>query len=113
MMRPRPSISRFPMLSRRAFLVIAPLGLFVALAPAQTPDRLPAIKPAMQKFVDSGDLAGAVTLVGRKDGVIHHEAVGYRDLDAKDAMKPDTLFRIASMTKPVTAIGIMILVDEG
>src|SRR5439155_17231969 len=37
----------------------------------------------------------------------------YRDLAAKDPMKPDTLFRIASMTKPVTAIGIMILVDEG
>ncbi len=100
------------MLSRRAPFLVVLLLLLVALAPAQSPNRLPAIKPALQKFVDSGDLAGAVTLVGRKDGVIHLEAVGSRDLEAKDAMKPDTLFRIASMTKPVTAIGIMILVDE-
>jgi CubicO group peptidase (beta-lactamase class C family) len=101
------------MFPRRAFLLLAPLFLVVALAPAQTPDKLPAIKPAMQKFVDSGDLAGAVTLVGRKDGVIHLDAVGFRDLESKDPMKADTLFRIASMTKPITAIGIMILVDEG
>lgn len=101
------------MLSRRSLLLLALLFLVVALAPAQTPDALPAIKPAMQKFVESGDLAGAVTLVGRKAGVIHHEAVGYRELEHKDPMKPDTLFRIASMTKPITAIGIMILVDEG
>ena len=67
----------------------------------------------MQKFVDDGDLAGAVTLVGNKDGILSHEAVGQRDLADKSPMRKDALFRIASMTKPITAIAIMILVDEG
>ena len=96
-----------------AALLVVPLLLIPA--PAQTPDagKLAAIKPAMQRYVDSGDLAGAVTLVGRSTGVIHHEAVGFRDLAARDPMQADTPFRIASMTKPITAIAIMILADEG
>lgn len=96
-------------------LALALLLLLPATAPAQSPnlEKLAAIKTAMQKFVDDGDLAGAVTLVGRKDGTVHHEAVGFRDLAAKDAMQKDSLFRIASMTKPVTAIAIMVLADEG
>ncbi|MBY0515058.1 MAG: beta-lactamase family protein [Gemmataceae bacterium] len=101
------------MLSRRGLLLLAPLVALAGLAPAQTPDALPAVKPRMQKFVDDGDIAGAVTVVGRADGAVHHEAVGFRDLAAKEPMKPDALFRIASMTKPITAIGIMILADEG
>ena len=43
------------------------------------------VRERMQKFVDDGEIAGAVTVVGREDGVVHHEAVGYRDLEAKDA----------------------------
>jgi CubicO group peptidase (beta-lactamase class C family) len=88
-------------------------GLVAAPADVPHPEKLDAIGPRMQKFVDAGDLAGAVCVVGRKDGIVHESAVGFRDLAAKDAMKKDTLFRIASMTKPVTAIGIMILADEG
>lgn len=104
------------MLSRRFVLLLLPLFAASALAPAQpaaAPDKLAAITPAMQKFVDSNDLAGAVAVVGRKGGVIYHEAIGYRDLATKEPMQKETLFRIASMTKPVTAIGIMILADEG
>lgn len=104
------------MLTRR-LLLLAPLLLVPALAPAQPQPadaaKLKAIAPAMAKYVADGDLAGAVALVGRKDGVIYHEAIGYRDLDAKDPMKADALFRIASMTKPITAIAVMILVDQG
>ena len=101
------------MLSRRLFLLVAPFVLIVSALPArQDADRFSTIKPAMQKFVDTGDLAGSVTLVGNKDGILHHEAVGDRELNEK-SMRMDTLFRIASMTKPITAIGIMILVDEG
>ena len=77
------------------------------------PDKLDAIGPRMLKFVESDDLAGAVCVVGRKDGVVHESAVGFRDLAAKAHMQKETLFRIASMTKPITAIGIMILADEG
>lgn len=103
------------MLSRRLFLLV-PLVAAAALAPAQSPadpQKLGAIKARMQKFVDDGDIAGAVTVVGRKDGVLATAAVGHRDLAAKDPMRDDTLFRIASMTKPVTAIAVMILADEG
>lgn len=100
------------MLSRRAFLLLVPLVAVPALAPAQGV-AITAITTRMQKFVADGDLAGAVTVVGRKGGVIHHDAVGFRDLAAKDPMRADSLFRIASMTKPITAIGIMILADEG
>ncbi|HJZ90823.1 MAG TPA: serine hydrolase domain-containing protein, partial [Gemmataceae bacterium] len=91
-----------PFLSAPAFADVT-----VASAP------LGRIAPAMQKFIESQDIAGTVTVVGRADGVIHHAAVGSRDLAAKDPMAKDTLFRIASMTKPVTAIGIMILAGEG
>src|SRR5262245_30914658 len=71
------------------------------------------ISPAMQKYMAANDISGAVTVVGRSDGFTHVTAVGFRDVDAKKPMEKGTLFRIASMTKPVTAIGIMILADEG
>jgi CubicO group peptidase (beta-lactamase class C family) len=71
------------------------------------------IRDKMQAFVDSQDIAGAVTVVGRKNGVLSIEAVGSLSLDTKQPMPRDGLFRIASMTKPITAIGIMILVDDG
>jgi CubicO group peptidase (beta-lactamase class C family) len=67
----------------------------------------------MQQFVDQGQIAGAVTVVGRHDQVLSYEAVGLRDREARRPMTKDTLFRIASMTKPITAIGVMILAEEG
>ena len=67
----------------------------------------------MQQFVDQGQIAGAVTVVGRHDLILSYEAVGLRDIEARQPMTKDTLFRIASMTKPITAIGIMILAEEG
>jgi CubicO group peptidase (beta-lactamase class C family) len=79
---------------------------------AQSP-TIPAVSAKMKAFLDSQDLAGVVTVVGRKTGVIHLDAQGYRSLEAKDPMKPDTLFRIASMTKPMTAMAIMMLADDG
>src|SRR5262245_18387320 len=102
------------MLARRFALLLAPLLATPALAQdSAATGPLAGIAPAMQKFVDGNDLAGAVTVVGRKDGTVHYAVVGHRDREAKDPMRKDTLFRIASMTKPVTAIGIMILADEG
>lgn len=103
--------------SPRVLLLLAPFLLAPALLTARPPaadaEKLKAIPAAMQTFVESGDIPGAVTVVGRKDGVIAFDAVGQRDLAAKAPMQKDTMFRIASMTKPVTAIGIMILADEG
>src|SRR5688500_16542606 len=97
-----------------AFATLVLISSLVAAPPAVPhPEKLDAIPARMQKFIDDGDLSGVVCVVGRKDGVVHESATGLRDIAAKDAMKKDTLFRIASMTKPITAIGIMILADEG
>ena len=106
------------MLSRRVLLPLALLAFVSAIPAAEppavaNPDKLKAIPAAMQAFVDSDDISGAVTVVGRKDGIVAFDAVGQRDIAAKAPMTKDTMFRIASMTKPITAIGIMILVDEG
>ncbi len=94
-------------------LVVSATSALIAAPPVPQPDKLAAIPAVMQKFVDNGDLSGAVCVVGRKEGVVHESAFGLRDLAAKAPMQADTLFRIASMTKPITAIGIMILADEG
>ncbi len=67
----------------------------------------------LQPFVDSHTLAGAVTLVASKDRVLNLEAVGYADVAAKKPMNTDALFWIASMSKPMTAAALMVLVDEG
>src|SRR5690348_18000255 len=75
--------------------------------------RLARIPVRMKEFVTAGKTAGAVTLVARHGHVASLEAVGYQDLESKTAMRTDTIFRLASVTKPVTCAGIMILVDEG
>ncbi len=93
-------------------LVFLPLALR-SNAQAPDPAKFAPITERMQKYVDDGDLAGAVAVVGRKDGVLHFEAVGFRDLESKSAMAKTTVFKIASMTKPITAMAIMILQDEG
>src|SRR5690242_21808783 len=58
-------------------------------------------------------MAGAGAGVGRKDAIMSHEASGFQNLEGQQPLRKDAPFRIASMTKPVTAIGIMFLVDEG
>jgi CubicO group peptidase (beta-lactamase class C family) len=73
----------------------------------------PRVASVLQPFVDSRALAGAVTLVASKDKVLSLEAVGYADLAAKEPMRTDALFWIASESKPMTATALMMLVDEG
>ena len=79
-------------------------GLFAQKAP---------IEAALKPYVSSNWLAGAVTVVVGKEGVISQDAVGYADVANKKEMGKDSLFWIASMTKPVTAVAFMMLVDEG
>jgi CubicO group peptidase (beta-lactamase class C family) len=85
----------------------------VAAAPGRVDDLPSRVRSAMQRFVDEKEIAGTVALVGNADGVLVLEAVGRREIEGDLPMKADTLFRIASMTKPITAIAIMILVDKG
>lgn len=74
---------------------------------------LPGIRVAMQSDIAANDRSGSVTVVVTKDKVVHLEAVGLADLAAKTPMRPDSVFWIASMTKPVTAVAILMLQDEG
>ena len=90
----------FPRLPR-SFLVAA----FLAPAFAFAAPTLPGIGAAMKQKVDEKEIAGAVTVVLAKDKVLHLESTGYADLAAKKPITPDTLFWIASMSKPVTEIG--------
>jgi len=68
---------------------------------------------ALRPFVDNGEVAGLVAVVGNKNGVVAQSVLGSQNVELKQPMKQDALFRIASMTKPIVAIGIMILQDEG
>jgi len=74
---------------------------------------LPGIGAAMQDMVAKQEIAGAVTAVVTLDRTLHLESTGHADLASNRLMTPDTLFWIASMTKPVTGVAIMMLQDEG
>lgn len=87
-------------------------GVLLSVALAAIANE-PKIAPALQPFVDSQSLAGAVTLVASKDKVLSLEAVGYADVTARKPMTTDCLFWIASMSKPITGTALMLLVDEG
>jgi len=67
----------------------------------------------LQPFVDKHQLAGAVCLVAAKEAVLAAQAVGFADIAAQTPMRTDSLFWIASMSKPMTATAMMMLVDEG
>lgn len=77
------------------------------------PPAIARIGERMEKFVHDGEIAGAVTLVATRDRVVHLEATGKADLASGRPMRPDTIFWIASMTKPVTATAVMMLQEEG
>jgi len=76
-------------------------------------DVLVQVGPALKGIVDQGALSGAVTLVWRRGEVIQVDIVGQRDIAANAPMQRDTLFRIASMTKPVTSLAALMLIEEG
>lgn len=75
--------------------------------------RLQRVTGAMQGLVDDGLLAGVVTMVARNNKVVHFESVGSRDIAAGAAMTNDSIFRIYSMTKPITGVALMMLYEEG
>jgi CubicO group peptidase (beta-lactamase class C family) len=97
----------------RIVAILSLLLLICSPALAQQPDRFAAIAPAMQTFVDQGQISGIVTLVADKDHILHQAAVGVSDLSVGRKMQTDDLFWIASMSKPITATAVAILVDDG
>ena len=102
------------------FAALLPLALLAATINVTKPEesgmsaeRLARIKPLIQSHIAAKDLSGAVTLVARKGKVVHFEAHGMADMEAGKAMQTSTLFRMASMTKPLTAVSILMLMEEG
>jgi CubicO group peptidase (beta-lactamase class C family) len=75
--------------------------------------RLARIDEVVNTYIDRGVIAGAVTLISRRGEVAHLEAHGHMDLAAGRAMQPDTIFRLASMTKPVVSVAILTLFEAG
>lgn len=82
-------------------------------APGFDPKALAGIRPALQAFVDRGELAGVVTLASRGGEIVQCEAIGWSDIEARAPMRPDSLFRIASMSKPITSVAALMLMEEG
>jgi len=76
-------------------------------------ERLDRITALTQGYVDEGRLAGVVTLVARHGKIVHFEAVGQRGAEDDRPMTKDALFRIFSMSKPITAVAAMMLFEEG
>jgi CubicO group peptidase (beta-lactamase class C family) len=86
------------------------LCLFVFSVSAD--DKFP-VKETLEPYVKNGDLAGIVTVIADKDKILQLNTLGYADLEQKRPITEDSLFWIASQSKPVTAVAAMILVDEG
>ena len=76
-------------------------------------ERLKRVDTMAQRYVDEGKLAGLVTLVARHGRVVHVGKCGVQDLEMALPMKLDTIFRIYSMTKPITTVALMMLYEHG
>ncbi len=108
-------------------LSLAALGLSIVvptwaqgIPKAQSPEEVGLSSPRLKRLSDrlnegvkAGELPGAVVLIARNGKVALFEAYGFRDKDAKAPMKTDTIFRIASMTKPIVAVAALMLMEEG
>lgn len=122
---PRSRFAAYGAVRRMLFLPL----LLAALLPAQpaaqvlpsarpemvgmSSERLDRLLPTLRTYVDSGRLAGGVVLVARRGQVVVHEAFGMRDIEAGAAMPTDALFRIASQSKALVSVAILMLQEEG
>ena len=76
-------------------------------------ERLERLSRVMQGYIDRQEVAATVPLIARRGKVVHYEAQGWRDVENDEAMTRDVIFRIASMTKPITSVALMMLWEEG
>lgn len=103
----------------KSFRGFALLFLLAATATAQTlkspldEARIVQLKARLKAFVEQGRTAGIVSLLAYRGQVIHADAVGSLNLETKTPMKLDSLFQIASMTKPITAVAVMMAEEDG
>ncbi|HZI50708.1 MAG TPA: serine hydrolase domain-containing protein, partial [Terriglobia bacterium] len=99
-----------------------PVALQVAAAPipkvkaeevGMSSERLQRIDQMLERRIAAGEMAGAVAIVARKGKIVHLTAKGVMDLETKQPVTAATMFRVASMTKPVTSVAIMMMIEEG
>ena len=77
-------------------------------------ERLQKIAPSLNDlYLKNGKFPGFVSAVARKGKVVHYETIGFADLETGESLKKDSLFRIYSMSKPITGVALMILLEEG
>ncbi len=105
---------------RRFGVVLLAVALTAASLPSDKPEavglsseRLQRINQMIQRYIDGRQVTGAITMVSRRGKVAHFEAQGLMDLEAKTPMRKDAIFRIASMSKPITGVAILMLMEEG
>ena len=103
------------MITVRAWAAVIPLLCSALMSnPLRAePPKLPGVGAALQEQINRHEIAGAVTMVVSKDRVLHLETTGLADVAAHKPMQADTMFWIASMTKPITATAVLMLQDEG
>ena len=101
-------------------LALIALSLAAASLPTGKPEevgmsteRLQRIQQMLQKHIAAGEMAGASAVVVRKGKVVYQTYQGVMDLESKKPVTADTMFRVASMTKPVTSAAIMMMIEEG
>ena len=107
-------------LAATAFAFASPVWSQGILPRAQSPEevgfsqqRLKRLSDRIKEGVDKNELPGAVVLIARNGRIVMHESFGFRDKEAKAPMTNDTIFRIASMTKPIVTVAAMMLAEEG
>ena len=112
--------------ARRSMLALVVFALVEGIAGLRADDRLASpesvgfstnglqeFQRTMRALVDDGKLAGVTTLVARHGKVVHFDAYGVQDLETKKPVAKDTIFRIASMTKPIVGVAMMMLWEQG
>jgi len=118
MRRPQLAVPKASRLVVGAFVLVA-IGFaqdFRSVTPETvglSSERLERIGTAVQRSIDDKRIAGAVTLVVRRGQIAWLKAQGMEDREAGKAMRPDAIFRICSMTKPITSVAVMMLYEEG
>jgi len=76
-------------------------------------ERLQRVHEAVARHIEAKDVSGAVTLVARRGKIVEFDAQGLADIESKKPMMKDSIFRLASMSKPITAVAVMMMVEEG
>jgi CubicO group peptidase (beta-lactamase class C family) len=98
---------------RLSFVLLSTVVLLTAIVRGEEAQKSTAIADAIKAHIDKHEIAGAVTVVATRDKVLEIDTVGQADIANNIPMKPDSMFWIASMTKPITGTAIMMLVEEG